>query len=72
MFKATIAKGKVIHPANVNRRIDRILAANSDHRCFASIRKTLSTHQAMTVQLTDAQQAIHHLRLFSTREPAHA
>jgi transposase len=51
--------------------IERKLLENGDHRSWATIRKTLSTHQRGTVVMTAADGRIHHIRVSGTPESSH-
>jgi transposase len=43
--------------------IEQKLLAHGDHRSWPTINEELSTHRALTVELEDADQRMHHIRL---------
>jgi transposase len=51
--------------------IEQKLLENGDHRSWATIRKTLSTHQRSTVVMTAADGRIHHIRVSGNPETVH-
>lgn len=51
--------------------IENELRKKGDHRCWATIRKELSTHNRSTIVYADENGDIHHVRLSSTPESIH-
>jgi hypothetical protein len=61
----------VIGRLSTNKYVGQKLLENGNHRNWATIRKTLSTHQRSTVVMTAADGRIHHIRVSRIPETVH-